>query len=101
MPRILRRFGKRQCQAAAYDAESTEITPEIESALNEASKLRERCRRTTLAHIYEVSLEMPEKAGERYREMMTARLVDSGLHHHTAVSEDHQQRHDEPKSHHP
>ncbi len=81
--------------------ESTEITPGIESALQEATKLRERCRRTTLQHIYEVSLEMPPEAGKRYREMMTARLVDSGLHHQTAVSRDHQKRHDKPDSHHP
>lgn len=66
--------------------ENTEVTPEIEVALNAAAELREECRRSTLRHIYEVSKHMNSEAAQRYREMMTARLVDTGLHHHSAVS---------------
>tara|TARA_R110002096_G_scaffold385536_1_gene579377 strand:- start:13483 stop:14001 length:519 start_codon:yes stop_codon:yes gene_type:complete len=74
--------------------ESTEITPEIESSLEEATILRERCRKATLKHIYDVSKEMNPESAKRYREMMTARLVDAGLHEHSAVSPVPLERHD-------
>ena len=77
--------------------ESTEVTPEIKSALKAATELRERCRHTTLQHIYDVSRQMEPEAAQRYREMMTARLVDTGLHHHIAVSPEPLERHDEPQ----
>tara|TARA_R110002096_G_scaffold428258_2_gene639711 strand:- start:15714 stop:16229 length:516 start_codon:yes stop_codon:yes gene_type:complete len=84
----------RHCEALALSndrlfrlmRESTEITPEIETALQAATELREECRRSTLRHIYEVSQHMNTESAQRYRETMTARLVDSGLHHRTAIS---------------
>ena len=62
--------------------EGTEVTPEIEAAIAESARLRERCRRTTLEHIYSVSAAMSPEAGQRYREMMTGRLVDMPWHQH-------------------
>lgn len=64
---------------------ATEVTPEIDQALRKAAELREECRRATLKHIYEVSELLPADQAERYRKMMTARLVGHGFHHHTAV----------------
>jgi len=60
--------------------EGTEVTPEIQSAIAESADLRQRCRSTTLEHVYRVSQVMSPEAGARYREMMTSRLVDAPWH---------------------
>ncbi len=62
--------------------ESREVTPEVEAVLRKATELRERCRRTTLQHVYEVSRNMSPEAGKRYVEMMTTHLVDESWHEH-------------------
>ncbi|MFT5470760.1 MAG: hypothetical protein ACI8UO_005891, partial [Verrucomicrobiales bacterium] len=64
---------------------ATALTSEIDGILKDAADLREECRRATLTHIYEVSRLLPEDQAVRYREMMTARLVGHGFHHHTAI----------------
>lgn len=46
-------------------AENT-MTPEIERAMNEASRLRLECQKNMLDHFYKVSRSMPPEQGRRY-----------------------------------
>ncbi len=62
------------------------VTPEIESALKNASLVEEESRQQMLAHIYAVSAEMNAQSGRRYLAMMKPRLIQVGLASTTAVS---------------
>ncbi len=66
---------------------SREITPELEESLRRATDLRERCRKATLKHIYDVSREMSPEAGGRYLEMMTMHLIDDNWHDHLPLKQ--------------
>ena len=46
------------------------MTPELEAALAESSKLRAECQRDMLRHFFEVSRTMPPAQGKRYLEWM-------------------------------
>ena len=47
-------------------AATNQVTPEIEAAIMESSKLRGECQRNMLKHFYEVSRTMPPEQGRRY-----------------------------------
>ncbi len=62
------------------------VTPEIDSALQQASAARQECRQAMLAHIYAVSAEMKPESSRRYLAMMKPRLMQAGLPSNMAVS---------------
>ncbi len=62
------------------------VTPEIESALKNASLVQEECREKMLAHIYAAGAVMNPESGGRYLAMMKPRLIQVGLASTTAVS---------------
>ena len=45
---------------------TNQITPEIEAAISESSRLRAECQRNMLNHFYDVSRTMPQEQGRRY-----------------------------------
>ena len=47
-------------------ASTNQITPEIEAAISESSRLRAECQRNMLKHFYDVSRTMPPEQGRRY-----------------------------------
>lgn len=47
------------------------ITPEVKARLEEAARLRARCKELMLAHFYEVAAAMPPGAAGRYLEWVT------------------------------
>jgi hypothetical protein len=47
-------------------AATNQVTPEIETAIEESSRLRSECQRQMLKHFYEVSRTMPPEQGRRY-----------------------------------
>lgn len=47
-------------------ANATNVTPEIEGALAEASRLRSECQTMMLRHFFQVSQTMPPEQGHRY-----------------------------------
>lgn len=49
------------------------VTPEIETALTESTKLRAECQRDMLQHFFEVSRTMPPAQGRRYLEWISER----------------------------
>ena len=69
-------------------SDSPGITPEVASALQNASESEQECRRALLGHIYAVSAEMKPDAAGRYMAMMKPRIVRSAeTHHRTMTSE--------------
>jgi len=54
-------------------------SPEIEQALQSTASLELECRRSTLAHIYEVAAVMPPEEGRRYLATMTAAIIAPGM----------------------
>jgi hypothetical protein len=56
-----------------------EVTSEIASTIDEASRVQEDCRRAMLAHIYEVGAIMTQSSGARYVDMMKATIIQPGL----------------------
>lgn len=47
-------------------AATNQVTPEIETAIAESSRLRGECQHQMLEHFYEVSRTMPPEQGRRY-----------------------------------
>lgn len=47
-------------------AATNQVTPEIEAAIAESSRLRAECQSNMLRHFYEVSRTMPPEEGRRY-----------------------------------
>ncbi len=47
-------------------ATTSDVTPEIESALAERAKMRSECQTAMLKHFFEVSRTMPPEQGRRY-----------------------------------
>jgi|GEM_PF-507841 len=62
-----------------------EVTPELQSAIQEAGVVQEDCRRHTLAHIYQISAQMDPVEAERYLRLMKSRVIRSDLASDTAV----------------
>jgi len=47
-------------------AATNQVTPKVETAIAESSRLRSECQREMLNHFYEVSRTMPPEQGRRY-----------------------------------
>ena len=76
--RMCRELAESQDALHRTVSESTEFSPEVEAAMAHTSALRERCRRATLQHMYEVSALMTPEQAERYREIISQRVVIAG-----------------------
>ena len=58
-------------------AATNQMTPEIQSAIAESSRLRGECQSHMLAHFYEVSRTMPPEQGRRYLAWVQERTFPS------------------------
>lgn len=54
------------------------VSPEVQEALAAWTRQRNRCRETTLSHMYDVSSVMNEDAASRYRENIFRHLIIPG-----------------------
>jgi hypothetical protein len=61
-----RRVDEKNRELASLMAVSTEVTPPIKTALNDAADLRKECLAQMLKHFYAVSQAMPPEQGRRY-----------------------------------
>ena len=68
-------------------ASDGKVTPEIKSALANASAVELECRQGMLDHIFAVSHAMPAASGERYRQMMEAPILEGSPRHTSLVPE--------------
>jgi len=66
-------------------ASDGKVTPEIKSALANASAVELECRQGMLGHIFAVSQVMPAASAERYRRMMEEPILE-GSSHHTSLA---------------
>ncbi len=64
---MCRQIDARNTQLQTLLANATNVTPEIEKALAEASRLRAECQTMMLRHFFQVSQTMPPEQGRRYR----------------------------------
>jgi hypothetical protein len=74
---------------AALDAaisRNNQVTPEIQQAMGEVGRVQQDCQQSMLAHVYEVSAQMPPSSAARYLQLMKQRIIQPGLPANTAVS---------------
>ena len=74
---------------AALDAaisRNKQVTAEIQQAMGEVARVQQDCRQSTLAHVYEVSVQMSPSAAVRYLQMMQQKIFQPSLPANTAVS---------------
>jgi hypothetical protein len=74
---------------AALDAaisRNKQVTPEIQQAMGEVTRVQQDCRQSMLAHVYEVSAQMTPSSAARYLQMMKQRIIQPGLPANTAVA---------------
>jgi hypothetical protein len=75
---------------AALDAAISKnegVTPEVQQALAEVSRVQQDCQQSMLAHMYEVSARMDPNSAERYLRMMKQKIIQPGLSSATTVSQ--------------
>jgi hypothetical protein len=65
---------------------NNQVTPEIQQAMDEVARVQQDCRRSMLAHVYEVSAQMSPSSASRYLQMMKQRIIQPGLSANTAVT---------------
>jgi hypothetical protein len=63
---MCRKIDAQNVQLQSRIAGATNVTPEIESGLMEASRLRADCQTMMLRHFIQVSQTMPPEQGRRY-----------------------------------
>lgn len=63
------------------------MTPEIEAAFAQSSKLQEECQRAMLEHVYQVSRIMNPDQSQRYLEKMQMSIIQPGRMHSTGSRE--------------
>lgn len=63
---MCRRIDEQNAKLRGLISGSSGMTPEIQSALAEAARLRVECQTMMLKHFYEVSRSMPQAQGKRY-----------------------------------
>jgi CHASE3 domain sensor protein len=82
---MCRKIDAQEAQLQKLLANPTNITPEMEGALTEASKLRAECQTMMLRHFIQVSQTMPSEQGRRYlawvKEKAFAPNFDMGERH--------------------
>lgn len=60
-------------------ASSTAFSPELDTAVREASQTQADCRAATMAQAFVISAHMPPEHGARYRAMIAARVLPMPL----------------------
>src|SRR6266540_3500954 len=78
---MCRKIDSQNVQLQKLIAGATNVTPEIETALAEASRLRANCQTMMLRHFMQVSQTMPPEQGRRYLSWVKAKafLPDYGM----------------------
>jgi hypothetical protein len=66
-------------------SQSRSVTPEVESAIKEASAVQDDCHVRMLEHIYQVAAQMNPDDGQRYLLLMKSRVIQPVLSSDTAV----------------
>ncbi len=65
--------------------ESRAMTPELETAVRDASQTEADCRAATLAQAFAISAHMAPEQAVRYRAMIAGRILPGTLRHDTAT----------------
>lgn len=65
--------------------ESKAMTPELETALRDASQTQADCRAATLKQAFAISAHMTPEQAVRYRTMIAERVLPDALRHDTAT----------------
>lgn len=65
--------------------ETSTMTPELEAALKEATRVQAECRTSTLRQVLAISAQMPSEQACRYRMMIAERILPGSLRHDTAT----------------
>ena len=63
-----------------------QLSPEVQQAMAEVTRVQQDCRQSMLAHVYEVSAQMTPSSAARYLQMMKQRIIQPGLPANTAVT---------------
>jgi hypothetical protein len=63
------------------------VTPEVQQAMDDATRVQQECRQSMLAHIYEISEQMNPSSAEQYLKLMKQKIIQPGLPSKTAVSQ--------------
>ncbi len=71
--RMCRRIDEQGARLKALLTATNAMTPEIDAALTESTKLRAECQRDMLQHFFAVSQTMPAAQGRRYLEWISER----------------------------
>lgn len=81
---MCRKIDGQNVQLEKLIANATNVTPEIESALAEASRLRADCQTMMLRHFMQVSQTMPLEQGRRYLAWVKGKafLPNYGMNEH-------------------
>ena len=80
------RIVEANANASRLIATNHAVTPEVEAALSECSRVHAECRRAMLDHVYGVAREMSPAQGARYIAMMRERIIEPSLSHDAVVS---------------
>lgn len=64
-----------------------QVTPEVQQAITEVSRVKQQCEQSTLAHIYEVSAQMDPSSAERYLQIMKQKIIQPGLPTNTSIGQ--------------
>ena len=78
---MCRQIDAQNARLQALLANATDVSPEIERSLAEASRLRSECQTMMLRHFLQVSQTMPPEEGRRYLAWVKAKvfLPDHGM----------------------
>jgi len=78
---MCRQIDTQNAQLQKLLADTTNVTPEIDTALAETARLRSECQRMMLRHFFQVSQTMPSEQGRRYLSWVTRKafLPDYGM----------------------
>lgn len=72
---MCRRIDEKNAALQKLLAATNSVTPEIQAALAEASRVRAECQAAMLKHVYEVSRAMPPEQARRYLAFMHERTL--------------------------
>jgi hypothetical protein len=70
-----RRIDAKNAELKQLLANTNTVTPQIETAIGDAARLRTECQKAMLRHFYEVSQTMPPEQGRRYLSWVIARTL--------------------------
>lgn len=84
--RLCQKIAKANARFHEVTRANKTYTPEVEAAMKECLAIQGECRQALLAHVYDVSAQMPTAEGERYLEMMRTRLIMPSVGHQAAIA---------------